>query len=358
MSANDIIARRVSGRLWALMVLILGVVPARFDAAAFDCSKAISPTEKRICADPWLVKVDEEMVTLYQNIIQNGKDVQGWKADQHAWLIERGHCEDDYCLHQEYQDRSVLLRATARPAQWAGHWWRVDASGANPSELVITHPTPNSFSFDLNADAGVHHRPAPQSGELTGKAIRDSSTTAHYKGTVQSDTEHCSLAFRRTLNRLIIEQDGSGTDCGAGDIVSYDGTYVTAAADPNPAPDLLLLGVVDTSAQDNTFRKLLGKDYDIMVATDNVPDQPDNLDGNGATVVGMHSGLDTCNGKWVLMYDAKGHQWAAVWDSLSNRQGIVDLRYYTNVISDKQILPKTISAEECSGETVRVRMMP
>ena len=95
-----------------------------------------------------------------------------------------------------------------------------------------------------------------------------------------------------------------------------------------------------------------------MVATDDMFDQPDNLDGNGATVVGMQSGLDTCNGKWVLMYDAKGHQWTAGWDSLSNPQGIVELRYYTNVTSDKQILPKTISAEECPGETVRVHMMP
>lgn len=212
--------------------------------------------------------MDQEMGTLYRNVIHNGKDVQGWKADQRAWLVERDHCEDDGCLYQEYQDRLVLLRATAGGlAQWAGHWWRVDASRANPSELVITHPTPNSFSFVLNAAAGVHHRPSPQSGELTGKAIRDSSTKAHYTGTEQSDTEHCSLTFRRALNRLIIDQHGSGTDCGAGDIVSYDGTYVASDQDPNPAPDLLLLGIVDTSAQDNTFRKLLGKDYDTMVAT-------------------------------------------------------------------------------------------
>jgi hypothetical protein len=31
--------------------------------------------------------------------------------------------------------------------------------------------------------------------------------------------------------------------------------------------------------------------------------QADNLDGNGATVVGLHLGLDTCIGKWVLMYE-------------------------------------------------------
>jgi uncharacterized protein len=117
LSANDIIARKLSGHLWALIVLILAMVPARFDAAAFDCSKAISPTEKRICADPSFVKMNREMGILYGNVIQNGKDVQGWKADQRAWLVGRDHCEDDGCLRQEYQDRLVLLRATASPAR-------------------------------------------------------------------------------------------------------------------------------------------------------------------------------------------------------------------------------------------------
>ena len=45
--------------------------------------------------------------------------------------------------------------------------------------------------------------------------------------------------------------------------------------------------------------------------------------------------------------------------ALFNQQGVVELRYYTNVPSDKYTLPRTMSAkrEACPGGTVRVRMM-
>jgi uncharacterized protein len=58
-------------------------------AAGFDCSKAISPTGKRICADPSLVKMDREMAAAYGNVIQNTDNARAWKADQRAWLAER-----------------------------------------------------------------------------------------------------------------------------------------------------------------------------------------------------------------------------------------------------------------------------
>ena len=98
-----------------------------------------------------------------------------------------------------------------------------------------------------------------------------------------------------------------------------------------------------------------------MVKTANIVIDPDdNLDGNGATVVHMSVRGLMCNTKSVLMYDAQGHLWAAVWEPLSNPEGVVELRNYTNVASDKNTLPKTISAdsEGCPGDTVRVRMMP
>lgn len=352
LSADNIDGRKVSVRLGPLMVFILIMISALFDAMAFDCSKAVSPTEKRICADPSLAQIDHEMGALYRNVIQKAKNVAAWKADQRAWLVERDRCEDDGCLRWKYRERLVILRATEPPAQWAGHWWRVDTNGMNRSKLVITHARPNSVSFDLSASAGGN------TGELAGKATLDASNTARYKGTAQSDTEGCSLVFRRVLNRLNIE--GDEASCGAGEGVYYSGTYVASDTNPNTTPDLLSLGVLQTTAQDNALRKLLRKDYDTMVATaDMVDDHMDNLDGNGATVVSMAVRGIACNTKSVLMFDGKGHQWAAVWEPLSAPENIVELRYYTNVISDKHTLPKTISAErEACGETVRVRMMP
>jgi TIR domain/VHL beta domain/Lysozyme inhibitor LprI len=72
-------------------------------AAGFDCSKAISPSEKRICADPTLADLDQEMAAAYRNVIQNTSDVKGWKADQLQWLAERDRC----------QEMAVCVRNTA-----------------------------------------------------------------------------------------------------------------------------------------------------------------------------------------------------------------------------------------------------
>lgn len=322
--------------------------------AASDCSKAISTTERCICADSSLAKMDQEMGVLYRNLIGKAKDVMAWKTDQRAWLVERDRCkDDDGCLRSEYQERLVILRTAEPTDQWAGSWWRVDASGNNGSKLDITHATPHSFDFSLLASVGAN------TGDLSGKAILNSSNKAHWRST-DEDFPNCSLDFERVLNRLNIGGRADEISCGAGSGVDFSGTYVASDNDPNTTADLLSLGVLQTTAQDNVLRQLLGKDYDTMVKTANIQVNDDNLDGNGATVVSMFVRGVACNTKSILMFDLKGHLWAAVWESVSNSPDIVELRYYTNVASDKNTLPKTISAqrEACPGDTVRVRMMP
>lgn len=179
-------------------------------AAGIDCSKAISPSEKRVCADATLADLDQEMAAAYRNVIQNTSDVKGWKADQLQWLAERDRCQDDGCLRSQYRDRVVILRAAAPKAEWTGHWWRVDSGGVNGSELVITQVTSTGFDFDLDASAGAN------SGQLSGKATFDAPGTAHYQGDAQSGTEGCSLTFSRMLNRLDTDQKGDDASCGAG----------------------------------------------------------------------------------------------------------------------------------------------
>ena len=318
-----------------------------------DCSKAAAPVEKQICADPSLVTLDQEMGKLYRNAIQNTKDAAAWKADQRAWLGERDQCTDAGCLRSAYQERLVILRTAEPHPQWDGHWWRVDATGSNGSQLAITHANAKGFAFDLSASAGAN------SGELEGKAILDASNAAaRYKGTAQSDTEGCSLVFTRILSRLKIEQTGDDATCGAGAGVYFSGTYVASNQDPNAKPDLVSLGVLPSQSLDDALRKLLGKDYDYVVGTaDMVDSQPG---GKGVTVVSMAARGVACNTKSILMFDTGGHLWAAVWEPASSPPDVVELRYYTNVAGDKKTLPKTIADDRdaCSGDTVRVRMMP
>ena len=116
----------------------------------------------------------------------------------------------------------MILRAAESAAGMGQALWRVDSSGLNGAELVITQVTPTGFDFDVNASAGAN------SGELSGKAILEASEKAHYQGTAESGTQGCSLMFRRMLNRLNIDQKGDDATCGAGKGVYSSGTYVAS----------------------------------------------------------------------------------------------------------------------------------
>jgi len=321
--------------------------------AGFDCSRASSSTEKRICADPALATMDGEMATLFQQVIQKGKDLKAWNADQHAWLVERDRCkDDDGCLRDKYLERLVILRAPAPPAQWAGSWWRADYTGFYGAGVDITQATAHGFHFHIGASDGANV------GDLEGGATLTGPDRAHWRST-DKDLSKCILNFERVLNRLKIGGRTDDISCGAGMGVDFSGTYIAGDNNPNPEPDLVAQGVVQTPEQDDALRKLLGKDYDTMAQTAERLSNDDNRDGNGATVVSMFERGLGCISESVLMSDDKGHLWAAVWDAPSNPDDPVELRYYTNVSKDKNTLPKTISAaRDACGDTVKVRMMP
>jgi uncharacterized protein len=338
-----------------LLILLL-LLPTLASAAGFDCSKAKSPTEQRICADPVLTKMDLELGNAYEQVLKSTDTADAWKADQRAWLAERNRCAgDNGCLRQQYAERLTVLRAGSQPFQWDAHWWRVDSSGMSASELVIREVTKGGFEFEVSAWAGAN------SGELLGKASLATDGTACYVGDADSDTEGCVLTFKRVLNHLEVDQKGDAPTCGAGLNVFYDGTYVAADRDPNAKPDLISRGVLPSRELDGTFRAMVGKDYDKFVETaDVVGANDEKLNGNPVTVVGMFVRGVACYTKSMIVYDARGHQWAALWTVPDASASKVEVRYYTNVAGDKHTLPALIASqrEACPGDTVQVRMMP
>ncbi|MCM2551633.1 lysozyme inhibitor LprI family protein [Burkholderia glumae] len=337
--------------LAALSALPLGALPAAARAASFDCTKAATPTEKRICADPRLSKQDDTLHQLYARVSGS----PAWRDDQRAWLATRDACGDLVCLRNLYADRLVVLRHAGTPFRWDTRWQRVDASGHAGAQLDITQANAQRFLFSFDAVAGAN------SGALSETATFASPDLARYVGNAKMSTQGCTLTFRRVLNRLRVDQQGDAFTCGAGVGVYYSGDYVAAAKDPNATPTLLSLGVARTAAEDEALHRLLGKDYATMVASAGAVDtQADNLDGNGARVTSMFVQGIACDTKSVLMSDGHGRLWAAVWEA-GAPPGPAAMRYYTNVAADKQRLPKTIAAanaQTCPGETVRVTMMP
>jgi len=83
-------------------------------AASFDCSKAKTPDEIAICANPGLSNLDTIMATLYGVRMQIPMlmGARGAAQDeQRAWLATRGNCGANVaCLQTTYQSRIATFQ--------------------------------------------------------------------------------------------------------------------------------------------------------------------------------------------------------------------------------------------------------
>ena len=91
-------------------------------AASFDCSKAASVTEKAICSDAELSKLDEAMSAVYAKVYAVNPDV---KANQRDWVKSTKQCADlpnvVNCLKESYKNRlSGLNQLTNKNRGWVG----------------------------------------------------------------------------------------------------------------------------------------------------------------------------------------------------------------------------------------------
>lgn len=75
---------------------------------SFDCSKASTLTEFRICSHPDLWAMDRAMANLYFYFRDNSDAYrsQEFLASQRSWLARRNRCLDDFgCLYERYSSR-------------------------------------------------------------------------------------------------------------------------------------------------------------------------------------------------------------------------------------------------------------
>lgn len=79
---------------WIVFLFAAGLSLAG-EAAAFDCAKATTDTEKAICADPALKAADDAMAAAYEAVMPklDAKQQAALKANQQAWLKTR----EEYC---------------------------------------------------------------------------------------------------------------------------------------------------------------------------------------------------------------------------------------------------------------------
>ncbi len=93
--------------------------PAVAPAASIDCDRAASPSEKAICAERPLVRLDAEVNREFSRLLEDVTDAAGTAASpavaalrdgQRAWLRQRDACGADAgCLGREYRRRLAIF---------------------------------------------------------------------------------------------------------------------------------------------------------------------------------------------------------------------------------------------------------
>ena len=76
------------------------------NAASFDCTKASSPTEKMICQNPKISKLDDRLSEVYKEVRKADASVVD---EQRAWLKDARACKDERCLENSYNIRVKAL---------------------------------------------------------------------------------------------------------------------------------------------------------------------------------------------------------------------------------------------------------
>jgi len=81
---------------------------------SFDCARAKTPTERKICSNSDLSHADVRLSKLYSQLRRSlsSSNFRRLKNEQRTWLKQRNYCSDDLsCLLQIYNQRIVELKA-------------------------------------------------------------------------------------------------------------------------------------------------------------------------------------------------------------------------------------------------------
>jgi len=231
-------------RLGLLVCATALLVPSgALTAASFDCSKASTPQEKAVCADPKLSKLDDDLAAAYRNVLAqlSPAGAEEVRQDERAWVLWlRQACPDrnsqlrgiGVCLTNEYSGRLGMLRNGFR---------RVAGMTFFPRLQVVTTPDkekPPPGAYDPGFGVGRFNwpeidRPTPRqaawNAAVKRQAVRLSySPGADFQASSASDRDVDSFYRLRAANEklIAIELENAEYDYGAAhpneDLVAFD----------------------------------------------------------------------------------------------------------------------------------------
>ncbi|EON13217.1 Lipoprotein LprI [Pandoraea communis] len=316
---------------WVLSMSVVASLlePLASHAASFDCTKAASATEKAICADAKLSKLDSDLAVVWKSV-SRASGTPSLMASQRQWLKRRDTCGADVaCLSARYNERLAALAGNPDTSvnRWAQTWHLDSHYPGVGGTLTFTGQLPR-LHFEIAGYNGGH------AGGYDGDVVVQGEGASY-------QANGCGLNFKRSSDHVVVTQEGDPMACGQAMGVDYSGTYITTSRLANePEADLLSLKVLDNPRQNVAARALLRNDYQSLVDTINMSEgeRPD-LDHLGAKVDSFFvRGLAPTNASIVM---SRGEE---LWIGLLafDANGRTRMRYYTNVAAWKTMVPKTI----------------
>lgn len=99
--------------LFAFCLFSVCVCAAQRQQPSFDCRKAASVSEKTVCANAGLSRLDLQLSRTWKRLLDafiDAVQINQMKADQRAWIASREQCSDDInCISKLYRDRLATL---------------------------------------------------------------------------------------------------------------------------------------------------------------------------------------------------------------------------------------------------------
>lgn len=203
----------------------VALLASHSEAASFDCAGARTATEKTICADAALSKLDEQLAVAYRQTLAKTASKDSVRQWQKAWLSgTRDNCPDPACLKTAYTAQLDELRehaeATSVTSRYSGEYERGDLNrpARHPATIHVFELS-NGRARIIGSAVWVGNAATGNvnTGEINGLAKFDGNRIRHRE---QNGDCRMNIAFSR--NGLVVTDDS--LQCG-GMNVTFDGNY-------------------------------------------------------------------------------------------------------------------------------------
>lgn len=207
----------------ALAFIVTMAAPALADDPSFDCSKAVTVTEKTICDENHgeLALRDGAIGRLVDALKQQGGH-DAVLAQQTAWLAQRDVCAADAaCLTKRYDERlAILAREAGDKANVTGNY-HYKLNDTDAGDVSVVREADGTLSGLIDTVTGKDAKSCDIAFEGA-NPIGDAFVWDDPEAPEGSD-DFCRILLRPGKDGLRIDSDSCQSYCGAG--AAFDQTY-------------------------------------------------------------------------------------------------------------------------------------